>query len=266
MTMPARTEYAPGTPSWTDLATPDLAASRQFYGELFGWEFTDEDTGDPDNPYVMGRQGGKDVAGVMKLTADMQAGGMPPVWSTYVTVKDVEASARQAKDLGGAVLSEPMDVMDAGRMAVLADPAGAVFCIWEPKESIGAQIVNEPFSLTWNELMSTDLEQVKPFYTGLFGWKPETMDMGGDGPPYTVWMLGEGGIGGGMPSAMPGMPSFWSVYFAVDDCDAIVEKAKKLGATVMNGPMDVPEVGRMAALTDPQGAVFNVIKNAAPTS
>jgi predicted enzyme related to lactoylglutathione lyase len=217
-------------------------------------------------PYVMVRQDDHDVAGMMRLTPDMQAGGMPPVWSTYVTVTDVETSAATAKELGGAVLSEPMDVMDAGRMAVLADPTGAVFCIWQAKESIGAQIVNEPFSLTWNELLSTDIEAAKTFYSGLFGWKPDTMDMGGDGPPYTVWMLGDGGVGGGMPSPMPGMPSFWGVYFAVDDCDAIVEKAKGLGANLVNGPMDVPEVGRMALLTDPQGAAFNVIKNAGPTT
>ncbi len=260
--MPTRTEYAPGTPSWTDLATPDLAASRQFYGTLFGWDFADEDTGDPENPYVMVRQGGNDVAGMMKLSPEMQAGGMPPVWSTYVTVTDVDAAATKAKELGGVVLSGPMDVMEAGRMAVLADPAGAVFCVWQPKASIGAQIVNEPVSLTWNELMSTDIEAAKPFYRGLFGWKGETMNMGGDGPPYTVWMLGEGGVGGGMPSPMEGMPSFWGVYFAVADCDATVEKAKELGASVLNGPMDVPEVGRMAALMDPQGAAFSVIKNA----
>jgi predicted enzyme related to lactoylglutathione lyase len=262
--MPERTEYAPGTPSWTDLASPDLDASQQFYGSLFGWQFESQDTGDAENPYVMARQNGKDVAGMMRLSPEMQAGGMPPVWSTYVTVADVEESAAKAKDLGGAILSEPMDVMDVGRMAVLADPAGAVFCIWQAKGSIGAQIVNEPVSLTWNELMSTDIEGVKAFYGGLFGWKAETMEMG-DGPPYTVWMLGEGGIGGGMATPMPGMPSFWGTYFAVADCDATVAKAKELGASVMNGPMDVPEVGRMAALADPQGAVFNVIKNAGPT-
>jgi predicted enzyme related to lactoylglutathione lyase len=259
--MPERTEYAPGTPSWTDLASPDLDASQQFYGGLFGWQFDAQDTGDPENPYVMARQNGKDVAGMMRLTSDMQAGGMPPVWSTYVTVADVEQSAAKAKELGGTILSEPMDVMDAGRMAVLADPAGAVFCIWQAKGSIGAQLVNEPVSLTWNELMSTDIEGVKTFYGGLFGWKAETMDMG-EGQMYTVWLLGEGGVGGGMASPMPGMPSFWGTYFAVADCDATVAKAKELGATVMNGPMDVPDVGRMAALTDPQGAVFNVIKNA----
>ncbi|MGZ4755228.1 MAG: VOC family protein [Acidimicrobiia bacterium] len=260
--MPARTEYAPGTPSWTDLASPDVAASRQFYGALFGWDIGEESTGDPDNPYLIARQDGKDVAGMMKLSPEMQASGMPPVWTTYVTVADVEASTAKVKELGGAVLSEPMDAMDAGRMAVVADPTGAVFCLWQAKGSIGAQLVNEPFSLSWNELMTPDIEAAKTFYKGLFGWNGETMQMGGDGPPYTVWMLGEGGIGGAMAPPMEGIPPFWGVYFAVADCDATVAKAQELGANVLNGPMDVPEVGRMAALMDPQGAAFSVIQNA----
>ena len=113
-----------------------------------------------------------------------------------MTVADVEASTAKAKELGGAVLTEPMDVMDAGRMSVLADPTGAVFCLWQAKGSIGAQLVNEPFSLTWNELMTPDVEAATTFYGGLFGWKGESMQMGGEGPPYTVWMLGEGGVGG----------------------------------------------------------------------
>jgi predicted enzyme related to lactoylglutathione lyase len=264
--MPVRTQYAPGTPSWTDLASPDIAASERFYGELFGWGFDEQATGDADNPYVMARQDGKDVAGMMKLSPEMQAGGMPPVWSTYVTVADVDASTAKVKELGGAVLNGPMDVMDAGRMTVAADPAGAVFCLWEPKGSIGAQIVNEPFSLSWNELMTPDIEAAKTFYGALFGWKAETMTTGGDGPPYTVWMLGDGGIGGAMPPPMEGLPAFWGVYFSVADCDATVAKAQELGAQVLNGPMDVPDVGRMAALMDPQGAAFSVIHNATPAS
>jgi predicted enzyme related to lactoylglutathione lyase len=262
--MPERTEYAPGTPSWTDLATPDLAASEQFYGALFGWSFESQDTGDPNNPYVLASQGGKNVAGAMKLSPEMQAGGMPPVWSTYVSVKDVDAAAAQAKDLGGAVLTAPMDVMDAGRMAVLADPTGAVFCVWQAKETIGAELVNEPFSLTWNELMTPDVDAAKAFYKGLFGWDANTMSMG-EGMEYTMWMLGaDNGVGGAMRPPMEGMPAFWGVYFAVADCDATVAKARELGATVLNEPMDVPDVGRMAALVDPQGAAFSVIKNAQP--
>jgi predicted enzyme related to lactoylglutathione lyase len=264
--MPERTEYAPGTPSWVDLATPDLEASEQFYGSLFGWTFDAQDTGDPQNPYVLADQRAKNVAGMMRLSPEMQAGGMPPVWSTYVTVLDADASVAKAKELGGAVLSEPMDVMDAGRMAVLADPTGAVFCVWQPKAHIGAQLVNEPYSLTWNELITPDVETAKAFYAGLFGWTGAPVEMGPDAPPYTIWSLAgdDNGIGGAMLPPMEGMPPFWGVYFAVADTDATVAQAKDLGASVLAEPMDLPGVGRMAALMDPQGAVFSVIKNAQP--
>lgn len=263
--MPERTKYAPGTPSWVDLATPDLAASEGFYGTLFGWAFDAQDTGDADNPYVLATQGGKAVAGVMKLTQEMREGGMPPVWSTYVTVEDVDASVAKAKELGGAVLREPMDVMNAGRMAVLADPTGAVFCLWQPNQHIGAELVNEPCSLSWNELITPDVDTAAAFYAGLFGWTPSRMEMGGDGSPYTVWMLGDdNGIGGAMPPPTEGMPPFWGVYFAVADTDATVSQAKDLGASVLAEPMDIPDVGRIAALMDPLGAVFSVIKNANP--
>ena len=263
--MPERTEYAPGTPSWVDLATPDLVASEQFYGSLFDWTFDAQDTGDPQNQYVLADQGDKNVAGMMNLTPEMQQGGMPPVWSTYVTVLDVDASTARAKELGGAVLRDPMDVMDAGRMAVLADPTGAVFCIWQPQEHIGAQLVNEPYSLTWNELITPDIETAKTFYAGLFGWTGAPVEMGADAPAYTLWMLGDdNGIAGAMPPPMEGMPPFWGVYFAVADCDSTVAKAQELGASVLAEPMDLPGVGRMAALMDPQGAVFSVIKSVPP--
>jgi predicted enzyme related to lactoylglutathione lyase len=261
--MPTRTEHAPGTPSWTDLATPDLDASQSFYGALFGWDFETQDTGSPENPYVIASQGGKATAGMMRLTPEMQAGGMPPVWATYVTVADVDASAAKAVELGGSVVQPAMDVMDAGRMAVLVDPAGAAVCLWQARGSIGAELVNEPVSLTWNELMTPDVDAVTPFYEGLFGWKRDDQSMG-DGPPYTLWMLGDRGVAGGMVPPMEGMPSFWGIYFSVADADATVAKAQELGATVLAGPMDIPDVGRFATLTDPQGAAFSVMKNANP--
>jgi predicted enzyme related to lactoylglutathione lyase len=261
--MPTRTEHAPGTPSWTDLATPDLDAAQAFYGALFGWDFDTRDTGSPENPYVMASQGGKATAGMMRLSPEMQAGGMPPVWSTYVTVADVDASAAKATELGGTVVQPAMDVMDAGRMAVLVDPAGAAICLWQARGSIGAELVNEPVSLTWNELMTPDVDAITPFYEGLFGWKRDDQSMG-EGPPYTLWMLGDRGVAGGMVPPMPGMPSFWGVYFSVADADATAAKAQELGATVMSPPMDIPDVGRFAVLTDPQGATFNIMKNANP--
>ncbi len=263
--MPERTSHAPGTPSWTDLATPDPAASQQFYGALFGWTFLSQDTGTPDMPYIMVMQREKPVAGMMLLSPEMAAGGMPPVWSTYVTVADVEASTSKVTELGGAVLSEPMDVMTAGRMSVVADPQGAVFCLWQAKDAIGAEIVNEPVSLCWTELITPDVDDAKRFYGGLLGWGAETAPMGDDGPEYTVWMLGDRGIAGAMPPPAEGIPPFWGVYFSVADTDATVAQAKDLGATVLAEPMDIPETGRMAALLDPQGAAFSVLQNAGPT-
>jgi hypothetical protein len=258
--MPQRTRYAHGTPSWTDLATTDLAASKLFYCSLFGWDTSDEDSGDPDAPYVIAMQGGKTVAGMMRLSPDMQAGGMPPVWSMYVTVDDVDAATTKVRELGGGVLSEPMDVMTAGRMAMCADPTGAVFCLWQARDSIGAEVVNEPNSLVWEQLVTPDVDVSKSFYGGLFGWTSETMQLE-DRPPYTVWTIEgqENAMGGATPPLMPGMPPSWGIYFAVADCDATVAQAKDLGATEMVEPNDVPGVGRSATLVDPQGAAFTVM-------
>ena len=257
--MGERTKYEPGTPSFTDLTTPDTDAAQQFYGTLFGWDFESLDTGNPDMPYIMGRQGGKDVAGMMQLTPEMTSGGMPPVWSTYITVDDVDAETKKAKDLGATVFSEPMDVMSAGRMSVLADPQGAVFCLWQPKDSIGSELVNTPVSITWNELITPDPAGSRAFYGGLFGWEHETMPFAGS--EYTMFSMGGNNVAGAMAPPMEGMPPFWGVYFSVADTDATVAKAKELGASVIAEPMDLPP-GRMAVLADPQGAAFNVIKNA----
>jgi predicted enzyme related to lactoylglutathione lyase len=257
--MPARTKYEPGTPSWVDLMTPDPAAAKTFYTALFGWEYRDEDTGMPDNPYTMCLKNGKSVAGMGRQFDDQRAQGVPPLWNSYVTVRDIEKSAAKAAKLGGSVMAPPMDVMDAGRMSVLVDPTGAVISIWQAKDHIGAELVNEHGTLTWNELMTSDIDAAAKFYEGLFGWKAEAQ---GVGPMvYTMFMLGDRGIAGGMKRPHDAIPSNWAPYFAVDDCDAAVETAKGLGATVFMGPFDGPP-GRMAALADPQGAMFSVLKHA----
>lgn len=253
--MPARTKYAPGTPSWIDVATPDVEGAKQFYGSLFGWAF-EAGSDDPDNPYVMATLGGKAVAGMMPLMGEMAAQGMPPVWSTYISVADIDATAGRVAELGGAVMQAPFDVMTAGRMAVCADPTGAVFCLWQVKDHIGAELVNEHGTLTWNELITADVPKAVEFYTGLFGWTTETTDMGA--MQYTSFLLGDRPAAGAMEPPAAGIPSYWGVYFAVDDTDAIAEQAKGLGATVLAEPMDIPP-GRMAAFVDPQGAMFSVL-------
>lgn len=259
--MPERTNYAPGTPSWIDLATPDVPASKRFYGALFGWDF-EEGSDDPNNPYVMALRDGKSVAGMMPLSEEMAAGGMPPCWSSYVTVADIDAAAARVTELGGAVMQAPFDVMTAGRMAVCADPTGAVFCLWQAKDHIGAELVNEHGTLTWNEVTTADVAKATEFYVELFGWGAETTDMGP--MQYTSFMLGDRPVAGGMSPPVEGIPAYWGVYFNVDDTDALVEQAKGLGASVLAEPIDIPP-GRMATLTDPQGAMFSVLTWTDPT-
>lgn len=261
--MPEVTTYVHGTPSWTDLATPDPAASQEFYGALFGWEFDEQPAGDRGS-YTMCTKGGKSAAGMMQLSPEMAAGGMPPVWSSYITTDDLDATVAKVGPAGGQVMQPPMDVMDAGRMAVIGDATGAVACLWEKKQHIGAEVVNEHGTLMWTELMTPDPAKAAVFYGDVLGWTAETAPMPtGD---YTVFHNKGGnpdGIAGAMKPPMDDMPSFWGVYFAVDDCDATVAAATDLGATVLAEPMDIPDTGRMAALVDPQGAAFSVMQQPA---
>jgi predicted enzyme related to lactoylglutathione lyase len=258
--MSERDGYIPGVPCWADTSQPDPQAALPFYSGLFGWEFKESMPEDADGHYFIGSIRGGAVAAVGSIPD-----GAPqiPMWNTYIWVESAADTAEKARGAGGAVLMEAFDVMDAGRMAVLVDPAGAAVCLWQARGSIGAEIVNEPVSLTWNVLMTPDVDAVQPFYEGLFGWKRDDQPMG-DGPPYTLWMLGDRGVAGAMPPPMEGMPSFWGIYFSVDDADATTATAQELGANVLAGPMDIPDVGRFAALMDPQGAAFSVMKNATP--
>lgn len=243
--------YAPGTPSWVDLSSPDVGASIRFYSDLFGWQA--EPNPDPAaGGYTMLMLGGKTVAAVGPL----QQEGMPPTWTTYVSVADADAAAAAARDAGGSVMVPPMDVLDAGRMAIVADPMGAVTGVWQPRNMHGADVVNVPGALCWNELETRDVEAAKAFYPRVFGWGVKS----GDG--YTEWTLDGNSVAGmmAMGEQWPAeVPSHWMVYFAVDDCDAAVKRAQDLGARVWVPPMDIP-VGRFAMLSDPQGAMFSVIK------
>ncbi len=254
--MAERTSYAPGTPSWVDLQTSDQAAAKQFYGELFGWTYADQPV-DETNVYSMAQLRGIDVAAISGL-GEQAAQGVPPHWNSYITVDDVEVAVAKVAPAGGTVIAPPFDVMDAGRMAVVQDPTGAMFVLWQAKEHVGAGLVNEPGSFTWTELTTPDIPKAAAFYRAVLGWDATTA--GGD-MPYTEFKLGGESIAGGMNPPMPGVPTFWGVYFAVSDTDATVAKATSLGGGLMAGPMDI-EPGRFAVLTDPQGAVFSVIKMA----
>jgi predicted enzyme related to lactoylglutathione lyase len=245
--------YEHGVPSWVDLGTPDIAKAAEFYSSLFGWDI---EMGTPETGgYSIATLRGKPVAG---LGAQTDPG--PPRWSTYASVDSADDAVAKAKANGGTVLLEPMDVMDAGRMAVLKDPTGAAISVWQPGAHIGAGIVNEPNSYSWSELVTTDPGKAKEFYAAVFGWGSETHGQGGP-TDYTEWKVGDRHVGGMMmkPPMMPAdIPSHWNVYFSVADADEALDKVRALGGQVIMGPATV-EPGRFGVVEDPQGAVFNVI-------
>ena len=250
--MPVVTSNAPGTFCWIELGTSDANAARQFYTSLFGWSVNENDMGEMGKYYIF-QKNGSDCAAMYQMTAEMQ--GMPPHWMSYVAVESADAATEKAKSLGANVINGPFDVADHGRMCVLQDPQGAVFSVWQANQHKGILIRDEPGTFCWDELQARDVDAAKKFYPALFGWKMK------ESPEYTEWQSGDQSIGGMMQSQAPGeVPSHWMPYFAVDDCDAIVNAAKSGGAQVYAGPMDYPGVGRFAVMGDPQGAVFSVIK------
>jgi predicted enzyme related to lactoylglutathione lyase len=251
--MAEMTTYEPGTPSWVDLSSADTKESAQFYGALFGWDWAEVPDG---GGYGMFTQAGKMVAGLGPI---MQP-GQPEAWTTYVSVADADATAAKVTSAGGTVLAPPMDVMEAGRMAIFMDDGGAVFAVWQPGQHPGAQLVGEPVSLCWNELASADIDKSKAFYGAVFGWEGETGEMGP--MTYTEWKLDGRTVGGMMalgPQLPEGTPPHWLVYFAVADTDATAAKATELGGTLMAPPMDIP-VGRFAVIADPHGAASGIIR------
>jgi predicted enzyme related to lactoylglutathione lyase len=183
------------------------------------------------------------------------------MWNTYLAVDSVDDATARVEAAGGKVAMAPFDVMDAGRMSFVMDPSGAPVALWQANQHIGATLVNEPGTLNWNELVTSD-QAVFPFYSAVTGLTAESMDMG-EGEPYTVFKAGDAMVGGSMPPQMPGVPSHWHVYFGTDDADATAAKATELGGSVIVPPFDTP-VGRIAVLSDPQGAIFSVIKTAPP--
>jgi predicted enzyme related to lactoylglutathione lyase len=282
-----RDGYPPGVPCWVDTQQPDLEAAIAFYGDLFGWEFEETTTVGAPQRYFVAQLRGRHVAGI-----GSQPEGVPPtpMWNTYIWVESADAAAAKTRDAGGSVLMEPFDVPDAGRMGVLSDPSGAVFCVWQARERKGAQLVNEPGTWNFSELNTRDLEQAKNFYGAVFGWKASSLDAESGGfwrvdgygdfleerDPDVRKRQADVGAPEGFEDAVAWLvpmtseqfpddtPSHWSITFAVDDADAIADRAAELGGKVLVGPVDAPWV-RMAVLRDPQGAVFTASKFTPPT-
>lgn len=262
--MGKRTSYEPGTFSWVELSTTDPEGAKAFYRDLFGWEFEDSEV-PGDGVYTICRVDGDTVAALQAQPEQQRTAGVPPHWFSYVTVASADDGAARAKELGGEVHVDPFDVMEEGRMAVIADPTRAMFGIWETRGSIGAKRVNDPGCLTSNELSTDDVERASEFYSGLFGWRIEEVDTGG-GPRY--WLIGHDGAArgqnGGVRELTPGqaeagVPSHWMPYFTVSDADEALATAKDGGGTAHAGPIDIP-AGRIGVLTDPQGAFFAIFE------
>jgi predicted enzyme related to lactoylglutathione lyase len=251
--MAERTGYAPGTPSWVDLTTPDLEGSLRFYGGLFGWEF--EDAGEAAGHYHQALLRGKRVAGIGPNPPESPA---VTFWSTYFSGSDVDAHATAITAAGGQVSFGPTDVMDQGRMLVAQDPSGAMFGVWEARAHAGAQLVNEHAALAWNELIGNDLDAATRFYGAVFGIEfkplPEPPDVA-----YRTMHVGDAIVGG--ISGMGGDgPPHWLTYFTYDEVDAGFGRARELGAEMVGEPFDSP-YGRYARLRDPQGGLFALIQS-----
>ena len=253
--MSERTSYPHGVPSWVDLASPDVDASVAFYCGLFGWEHLSAGPVEESGGYGMFTLRHKLVAGVGPLQNETQ----PPVWSTYVAVDDADATVARATEAHGQVAMGVLDVMDAGRMAFLIDPTGAMIGIWQAGRHTGAQIVNEPGTVGWNELSARETEPAQAFYASVFGWEPEPVESSGGG--YTVFNVGGKAVAGmiRMSSQPEGTPGHWRTYFIVADTDATVAGAEGLGGTVSVPAFDLEDIGRIAMLADPNGTTFAVM-------
>jgi uncharacterized protein len=276
-----RDGYPPGVPCWVDTAQPDPEAAVSFYGGLFGWEFEDRMPADSPGRYFVARLQGRDVAAV---GSQPDGGSAAAVWNTYIWVASADDSAAQVTAAGGTALIDPFDVLDAGCMGVFTDPAGAVFCLWQPNQHRGAQVVNEPNTWNWSDLNTRDPMGAQAFYGAVFGWEADAADL--ETLDFTFWRLpgygdflamgdpdlrrrqADAGVPPGFADAIAALvviasdqaaevASHWSVTFAVDDTDAAAERAVELGGRVVSPPVDTPPV-RRAVLADPEGAVFAV--------
>ena len=245
---------APGSFCWIELSTTDQSASKSFYASLFHWVADDRPMG-PNQFYTMFQIEGRNAAAAYTILQDEIAMGVPPHWNLYIAVDSADDIAGRAAELGGKVLAPAFDVMDVGRMAVIQDPTGAVFCVWQARRHQGIGISGVEGTLCWADLNTPDPARAKDFYTGLFGWKLEVS--AGDSSGYLHIKNGEQYIGGVPPvrEHSPNAPPHWLLYFQVADVDAIAAQATSLGANFYLPPMTIEHVGRMAVMADPQGAV-----------
>jgi predicted enzyme related to lactoylglutathione lyase len=249
--------YDQGTPSWVELSTTDQAAAREFYSGLFGWDYDDNDMGEMGHYYIAKFQGSK-LGGVGGQPPGME--DHPAYWGVYLAVDDVDVTTAKVEPAGGTVDAGPFDVGEAGRMSAVKDPTGARVGLWQAGETTGTELANEPSTPTWNECVTPDVAKAAAFYAEVLGMGSQPMDMGE--MKYTVLTDVNGRQVGGMVdlAMLPeGTPPHWNVYFNVADVDASVAKVEELGGATAAPAFDAPGVGRMAMVSDPQGAMFWVM-------
>jgi len=246
-----------GTPCWADLMVTDREAAWAFYRTVLGWEIAD--SGPDMGHYGIARVDGKAVAGVGEPPP---GDAPPPAWTTYLATDDLDATLAAVQAHGGQVAVPAMEVGDTGRMAVGVDPTGAVFGMWQAKDFVGTERVNEPGAMVWNQNVTRDPDRSRDFYSAVFGRTFTAMPgdveywmIDGDGPGNTV-----GGLGHIDPSAPEGTPPAWEVYFMVADADAAAARTTAAGGSVRSAPADTA-FGRMAVLADPSGAVFSIMQD-----
>jgi predicted enzyme related to lactoylglutathione lyase len=298
--MPIRDGYIPGVPCWVDASQPDPQTAVEFYGGLFGWEFEDVTPPSSESAYLIAR-GQAPGSSIFDTSRNLRSGEVAAVgsileaapatamWNTYFWVDGADAAASKVRAAGGGVLIEPFDFLDACRMAVLADPEGAMFRVWEAKEHRGARLVNDPGAVVLNNLNTRDIEGARSFYGAVFGWRTGAIGGGAEGwtlPGYGDWLerehhpgLREQMAAAGAPEGFEDVvgsivpiednqretPAHWSVTFATDDADATAAKAAELGGTVIVPPFDAPwstptYTIRITVIADPQGATFSASK------
>lgn len=249
--------FVVNAPVWVDLSSTDAEGARDYYAKLFGWNV--EVAADPEaGGYALAKLNGKDVAGI----GPAQTPEGPSAWMVYIGTHDAERTAKDVEAAGGKVIAPPFDVLKSGRMAVFQDPIGAFISVWQPNEMNGAQVMGEPNSFAWAELSARGIEKATPFYKKVFGWGDKESPMGEDQGMYTEFQQAGRSIAGGMEmnSMVPAeVPSYWMVYFAVDDVDKAFKAAVDGGGTEMLAPQDYAG-GRFAIVSDPQGAVFGLMK------
>jgi uncharacterized protein len=250
-------KHAPGNFCWVEIGTTDAAKAKSFYTQLFDWDVEDVPAGA--GTYTLLKKKGKQVGGLWEFGPEERA-QQTPHWLSYIAVESADDVSQKAATLGGRVVMGAMDVMDVGRMAVLSDPSGATFAVWQLNQHKGADIQGEPGAVCWTELETRDTRGAARFYRSLFDWTDQIQDAGP--MEYTMYMnAGQPAAGMHEMSAdFAGVPPHWLPYFAVDDCESTVEKARALGGELRMPPTDVPNIGRMAMLADPTGAVFSVIR------